>query len=74
MAEITNALHTEVPASIPRDAACGAPPFGARAEVIAPRALRPRLGPHMNTIYGMHAGRDARLDRIARRLGRVGTH
>lgn len=74
MAEITNELHTEVPASILRDAAFGAPPLRARAEVIALAGPRPGLGPHMNPIYGMHAGRDARLDRIARRLGRVGTH
>ena len=74
MAEITNELHTEVPASIPRDAAFGAPPLRARAEVIAFAGPRPGLGLQMNTIYGMHAGRDARLDRIARRLGRVGTH
>lgn len=74
MAEITNELHTEVPASTPRDAAFGAPPLRARAEVIGLAGPRPGLGPHMNTIYVMHAGRDARLDRIARRLGRVGTH
>lgn len=74
MAEITNERHTEVPASIPRDAACAAPPMRARAEVITRHGLRPATGRDMNTIYGMHAGLDARLDRIARRLGRVGTH
>lgn len=74
MAEITNELQREVPQSIPGDATLGARILPAREEVIAPRVSRPASGQDMNTIYGMHAGRDARLDRIARRLGRVGTH
>ena len=74
MAEITNELQREVPKSIPRDASPGAVAPEAREEMIAPRGPRQAVGQDMNTIYGMHAGRDARLARIERRLGRVGIH
>lgn len=80
MAEITNELLIEVPKSIPQGAALGArvleAPKGleAREEVIARRDPRQAFGQDMNTIYGMHAGRDARLARIERRLGLVGIH
>ncbi|MFG1194166.1 hypothetical protein [Xanthobacter aminoxidans] len=80
MAEITNELLIEVPKSIPQGAALGArgleaqKGLEAREEVIARRDPRQAFGQDMNTIYGMHAGRDARLARIERRLGLVGIH
>lgn len=86
MAEITNELLIEVPKSIPQGAALGArvpearkeleasQRLEAREEVIARRDPRQAFGQDMNTIYGMHAGRDARLARIERRLGLVGIH
>ncbi|MFG1212189.1 hypothetical protein V5F72_05740 [Xanthobacter flavus] len=74
MAEITNELLIEVPKSIPRDAAPGRRALTAREEVIARCDPRQAVGQDMNTIYGMHAGRDARLARIERRLGLVGIH
>ena len=80
MAEITNELLIEVPKSIPQGAALGArvleaqTGLEAREEVIARCDPRQAFGQDMNTIYGMHAGRDARLARIERRLGLVGIH
>ncbi|WP_296584735.1 hypothetical protein [Xanthobacter sp.] len=74
MAEITNELLIEVPKSIPRDAFPGAQGLEAREEVITRCDPRQAVGQDMNTIYGMHAGRDARLARIERRLGLVGIH
>jgi hypothetical protein len=80
MAEITNELLIEVPKSIPQGAALGArvlearKGLEAREEVIARCDPRQAFGQDMNTIYGMHAGRDARLARIERRLGLVGIH
>jgi hypothetical protein len=80
MAEITHELLHEVPKSIPRDvalprdAAGGFCEIEAREEVIAVSRPRHAIGQDMNTIYGMHAGRDARLARIERRLGLVGIH
>ncbi|WP_155982295.1 hypothetical protein [Xanthobacter sp. 126] len=80
MAEITNELLIEVPKSIPQGAALGArvlearEGLEAREEVIARCDPRQAFGQDMNTIYGMHAGRDARLARIERRLGLVGIH
>ena len=80
MAEITNELLIEVPKSIAQGAALGARVLEARKglvareEVIARCDPRQAFGQDMNTIYGMHAGRDARLARIERRLGLVGIH